>query len=99
MEPKVRPWKLCSRARNFVPICLPSLRSSPACARASFSAPSHASVPVLAKEDAVEAGALGQPQRKLRLALVIEEVRSVDERAALVERWPPQSPDGRSRAR
>ncbi len=36
------------------------------------------------EEDAIQAGALGEPQRKLRLALVIEEVRGVDERAALL---------------
>ena len=35
------------------------------------------------EEDAVEAGALGEAQRQFRLALVIEEVRRVDERAAL----------------
>jgi hypothetical protein len=82
-EPKVRPWKLCSRARNLVPMFAPSLRSRPAWARASFSAPSQASVPVLAKKHAVEAGALGEAQSEFRLALVIVEVRRVDERAAL----------------
>ena len=66
-----------------MPICLPSLRSRPAWARASFSAPSQASVPVLAEEGAIEAGPLGEAQRKLRLALVVVEVRGVDERAAL----------------
>jgi hypothetical protein len=35
------------------------------------------------EEDAVEAGALGEAQREFRLSLVIEEVRRVDERAAL----------------
>ena len=35
------------------------------------------------EEDAVEAGALGEAQRQFRLALVIVEVRGVDERAAL----------------
>ena len=40
-------------------------------------------MPVLAEEDAVEPGALGEPQREFRLALVIVEVRNVDQRAAL----------------
>ena len=35
------------------------------------------------EEDAVEAGALGEAQREFGLTLVIEEVRGVDERAAL----------------
>ncbi len=35
------------------------------------------------EEGAVEAGALGEAQREFRLALVIEEVRGVDQRAAL----------------
>ena len=37
----------------------------------------------IAKEDAVQAGALGKLQRQLRLALVKEEIRGVDELAAL----------------
>ena len=40
-------------------------------------------MPVFAEEDAVEASALGEPQREFRLALVIVEVRNVDQRAAL----------------
>ena len=36
------------------------------------------------EEDAIQPGALGQPQRQFRLTLVIEEVRGVNERAALV---------------
>ena len=39
------------------------------------------------KEGAIHAGALGQPQRQLRLPFVIEEVRRVNQRAALVRRW------------
>jgi len=36
------------------------------------------------KEDAIQAGAFGEPLRQLSLTLVIEEIRDVDERAALL---------------
>ena len=51
------------------------------------------------EEGAIEAGALGETQSELRLALVIEEVRSVDELAALVGDGFFNRRDGCSRAR
>jgi hypothetical protein len=78
-EPIVRPWKLCSSARNRVPIALAFARNTPACARASFSAASHASVPELQKKHAVQPADLRQPQRQLRRVLVIEQVRRVQQ--------------------
>ncbi len=39
----------------------------------------------IGEEYAIEAGALGETQRQFRLPLVIEEVRSVNERAALID--------------
>ena len=51
------------------------------------------------EEDAVEAGALGEAQRELGLALVVVEVRGVDERAALRGDGLFDRRDGRSRAR
>ena len=90
---------LLQRQKLRPDVARPRCACRPAYARASFSAPSHASVPVVGKEDAVQAGALGEPHGQLRLALVIVEVRGVDQRAALRARSSPRLPDGYIRAR
>ena len=88
-DPKVRPWTLLEQPESFVPIAAPSLRPRPAYARASLSAPLPRFSAGVGKEAAVEAGALGQAQRELGLAFVIEEVRRVNERAALARNSRP----------
>ena len=70
----------------------------PACARASFSAPSHASVPVLEKKTRSMPRALCQAQREFRLSLVVEEVRRVHQRPALLCDRLARSPDARTQA-
>jgi hypothetical protein len=78
----VRPWKLCSSARNFVPMHA-FARSRPAWARASFSAASQASVPELQKKTRSRPADLGEAQGELGGVLVVEEVRGVEQALAL----------------
>ena len=60
-----------------------AIASRPAWARASFSAASQASVPLVAEEDAVQPADLGQPHREFGGVLVEEEVRGVQQALAL----------------
>ena len=61
----------------------PRVRNTPACARASLSAASHASVPGVAEEDTVQPTHLRQPQSQLGRVLVEEQSSTVCSRRLL----------------
>ncbi len=82
-EPMVRPWKSCSRARNFVPMLRPVERSMPAWARASLRAASQASVPLLHRKTRSRPLISVRAEGEFGGVFVEEEIRGVDEASAL----------------
>ncbi len=82
-EPMVRPWKLCSRARNFVPICLAFGAQQTGVGAGELERGLPGFGAGVAEEDAVEAGDLGEAEGELGGAGVVDEVRGVDERGGL----------------
>ena len=82
-EPMVRPWKLCSSARNFVPMLLAfgTQHESVGAGELQRGLPGFGAG--VAEEDAVEAGEFGEAQGELGGAAVVEEVAGVQQRLRL----------------
>ena len=83
----VRPWKLCSSARNLVPMLLAFGAEQAGVGAGELERGLPGLGAGVAEEDAVHAADLGQAQGELGGVLVVEEVRGVDEAACPARRW------------
>ncbi len=82
-EPMVRPWKLWSRARNFVPMLLALGAEASGVGASEFQRGLPGFGAAVAEEDAVEAAHLSEAQSEVGGVLVEEEVRRVEQPLAL----------------
>ena len=82
-EPMVRPWKLCSSAMNLGADVLAFGAQQAGVGAGELECGFPGFGAGVAEEDAVEAGDLGEAERELGGAAVVEEVDGVDERLRL----------------
>ena len=80
-----RPWKLCSRARNFVPMVRPCGAKTAGVGAGKLEGSLPGFGAAVAEEDAVEAADLGEAKGEFGGVLVEEEVRGVEQALALAD--------------